>query len=1016
MDKRLIVVSVFLIVFLIPFVFADSVDNEISKITHYAEEYETGNINYPQLLVYTSSVREALNKELGSVSREYGGLIKEDQIENVLGEPTKTTRWVWVEKEHREIRMDEPVPVWEKIVFDGNKIQIRFEVFPSIFKKGIYSEDYEEFDDGEVERKKRFEENLDFNSDGVALIYRIHFNVEFKRPQEQLDISGKINDITSLGEIFNNDPSQSNAENLAKESVNAERLFENYVRQGGGDCTEVMNRVFGSENKRETQKLNVQEVYFHYGDNYEALIRVDMCGSCEWSYINLDMRIQGRGPGFKHGGDRGNENDLRGKYKGLSWSEYETKTRELINSAKSSMESNDMDAAFRTVSEIRAISQAWNEISNNVWEEVEKLYPNNFNDGVERDVYYWIEREIEKRNKMEQIKASNFEKREKFYNDLFSGYEKDEFYFEQISWEKRLIEEFMIEGKEICDNGIDDNEDEVIDCAQDSCGGQICGWTNIEVQEEIIENEVIEIEENEIEETEETEETDEVEEIEVQEPGVEEVVESESSGLSLTGNVVSEGGTEITETTSEATTGTIETSSETISETEILPETETSTESGKKDVKYTPKTKKIPMYCIEKKCQIRDEDKGGKSGAKCGNHVCEKGENIKSCREDCGVCEYDIKIECKPGTKAIFKGKDKNGCPLDPICIEEKESCDVDNDCSDPLCGDASCVEGVCKVLEIKECKEQECVDGDKKMGECPDGSEIINAICTEGMWNYLDIFCETGGKGEKIDDDDEIIDDECVTKSDCGGENDVCSNGKCVTIIEVVEGDGGDVVIVDTVDTSNPQDNTPVESVDDEQVEPEQVSEPEPEPVSEPAQVSEPEPVSEPTPVSEPEPVAVEPVTGNVIFNFISSLIFNPVITGNFITGNQVDEGGGEAAPEPAPEPSPEVPSEPEPESGAPGESEPSPDDGGDDGDGEPYNEPDCGPDGCEGEPYNEPDCGPDGCEGEPYNGEHDQSNDQPYNDQPYDDNFEGNDDWKQREENEKRERQERCDGDCVR
>src|SRR3989344_937948 len=118
---------VFLItVFLLAFISASSVDQEINRITHYAEEYETGNI------LYLSSVRQDLNEILGVTSREEGGLLNEEQIKKALGEPTENTNWVWVEGQEKEKRLDKSVPVWNKIIFDGKKIQIRLDSWPSL--------------------------------------------------------------------------------------------------------------------------------------------------------------------------------------------------------------------------------------------------------------------------------------------------------------------------------------------------------------------------------------------------------------------------------------------------------------------------------------------------------------------------------------------------------------------------------------------------------------------------------------------------------------------------------------------------------------------------------------------------------------------------------------------------------------------------------------------------------------------------------------------------------------------
>ena len=59
--------------------------------------------------------------------------------------------------------------------------------------------------------------------------------------------------------------------------------------------------------------------------------------------------------------------------------------------------------------------------------------------------------------------------------DLLSVYPKEEYYFEQTNFEKRLIEEFKERGEEICNNNQDDNENEQVDCDDSQCGGKICG-------------------------------------------------------------------------------------------------------------------------------------------------------------------------------------------------------------------------------------------------------------------------------------------------------------------------------------------------------------------------------------------------------------------------------------------------------------------------------------------------------------------------------------------------------------
>ena len=56
--KKWLIMFFALFLFSLTTVLAGSVDDDLQKVTHYAEEYEVGNINYVQLMVYLSSVRE----------------------------------------------------------------------------------------------------------------------------------------------------------------------------------------------------------------------------------------------------------------------------------------------------------------------------------------------------------------------------------------------------------------------------------------------------------------------------------------------------------------------------------------------------------------------------------------------------------------------------------------------------------------------------------------------------------------------------------------------------------------------------------------------------------------------------------------------------------------------------------------------------------------------------------------------------------------------------------------------
>ena len=200
MIKRgfVLVLILFLLIFL-TFVSATSIDDEFKKFAHYAGEYETGNIGYVQLLIHTSSIKEKLNENLGAVGREAGGVLKQEQIKKILGEPIEETKWVWLEGEERETKLDNAAPVWKKIVFDGRKIQIRLNAWPSIFSK----REFEEEDKNREEVEGRDEENKELENLEGKLIYRLNFEIEFKKPEEQLNVQSKIDNIKTLAQNFN---------------------------------------------------------------------------------------------------------------------------------------------------------------------------------------------------------------------------------------------------------------------------------------------------------------------------------------------------------------------------------------------------------------------------------------------------------------------------------------------------------------------------------------------------------------------------------------------------------------------------------------------------------------------------------------------------------------------------------------------------------------------------------------------------------------------------------------------
>ena len=671
MEKRgvlylLVIISLFLII-LLPFAFATSttLDSEIKKVTYYAQEYETGNINYVQLLLYSSANRARINELLGAEKTE-GGLLKEEQLSAIFGQPTEQTKWVWVEKEEREKKLDKEINIWKKIIFDGNKIQIWLNAWPSIFKN-------------ENDREER-------------LIYRLNFEINFKKPKEELDINKKISEIQNYAVEYNKNPSNENAESLAKESVNVEKIFESYMRQNQGICENILGDIFGSENKRETQKIMRQEIDFFEGENFILKMNLEMCDECEWNWVNLDFWIEGRGPKFKE--PKMPEANINPEmFKSMSEDEIKTKIKNDLENLKQTLDNNDFNSAMALRAEFQQLNEAWNQKANNIWQEVDLKFKSSRETMTQEQMeefnrnYGWIKEEQQKKQLEKSLRKENYEKRKEFYLELFTSYPKKEFYFEQAEYEKRLVEEFKEFGEEICNNNKDDNNNNNIDCSDNQCSGKICGKQKVNVQKD---NETIE------------EERD--------------------------------------------------------------------------------------LYCISGECKLKDETIEEKKII-CGNNICESGEE-QNCSQDCAKCKGYEAIECFG--KVIFKGKDENGCSLEPICLNETVSCNVNDECVQPLCGKAECMENKCELIKLDECKEAECIDGEEKILNCEEGN-IVNEKCIDGLWRKTNIECQISlavdeTKTDEIIIEEQIIENECNVKEDCGNPDDVCSNGKCITIPKAIQ------------------------------------------------------------------------------------------------------------------------------------------------------------------------------------------------------------------------------------
>ena len=657
---------------------SQSIDSSIKKMTYTAEQYETGSLNYAQLIVSMASLSKELASELGASSQDHDQVLNTEQLERALGKPTESTKWVWVEGEEREKKLDSEIPAWRKIIFDGKETQIYLTAWPSI-PRGRQD-----------------------------IVYHLHQDIIFKSNSQEVDIESEIEKMKSLAQQYSSNPSSNSLEELAEESVNIEQAFNNNPYKNSLKCEANMNNLFGSENKRDSQKILAQEIEFADGEKFQAKIRLEICDDCDWHWINMNMWIDSRGNFQQPEENRGSDFN-RQQYESYTSEDFKNEIQKVISEAKSDLQTENLKQAVQRIQELRPLMDIWNEKSNNVWEQFQDQYKVDFETMTQEErekcseTYCWIIKDQERINAENSFKDEIHEERKQFFLNLFLDYEKKESYFSQEQWEKRLFEQFKDFGQEICTNNLDDNNNQQIDCGENQCSGKVCGSETI-------------------------------------------------STIDETGQTVQQ---------------------------------------------------IRDLYCTAGICQAKLETLEA-TGPICGNNICEENE-IETCSTDCAICTIPEAISCDG--IILFSGQDANSCPLAPVCLTEQTSCETDNDCVDPLCGDSSCIQGTCQLGQLTECREAECTDGEEKRISCISKDRLVSEICIQGIWRKTNIQCPVGEltdapvleESELESFSQEVIGNACTVKSDCGNENDVCSNGICVTLPETIKQDTTEEIFIES-------------------------------------------------------------------------------------------------------------------------------------------------------------------------------------------------------------------------
>jgi len=250
---------------------AQTVDEKINSIITFAEQYELGQISYLQMRVHSAVIREEVRATAGVQEQiEVNGHMQpmgltEDKVREIFGKPTEFTDWAWLVNEEQEMKLDEPMARWEKVVFDGKKIQITFNAWPQVVKKP----------DGTLQS-----------------YYWVDFDIKFKQKLD-FDINAMSAEIKTLGESYLQ--SRQGEYELAKKIADSRSILQAYSNQNRGECLHVLEQFFAPQDKQAEDMITRWTADLAQTKRAELLLEVSLCENCEWPWINFWYRLESRG-------------------------------------------------------------------------------------------------------------------------------------------------------------------------------------------------------------------------------------------------------------------------------------------------------------------------------------------------------------------------------------------------------------------------------------------------------------------------------------------------------------------------------------------------------------------------------------------------------------------------------------------------------------------------------------------------------------------------------------------------
>ena len=451
MKKGLIFIILILLV--VPCVFAqETVNEQIEVLTDTALEYERGNLNYAQLMMLSNLIKEEINSNLGEFKFEEHGPsgITAEAAEDFFGRPQHYTKHAWSMNEERDVFLDEALPSFEKVLFDGHKIKITFNAWPHVLTA----------------------------DEEITVFYWTDFRVIFKNDFD-LDPSEMVSAVKSIGTDFSN--GQASASDVASTIQEYQSVLNSYLEENRDNCESSISSLFSEAVYEEERDSYTSTIY--EGDNLNFIIGVQTpnCDNgCEWPWINLWGREEFFGGMYPEDEQNYYEpNYEEYEFKDYTIEELETRLGDLLNDIYRNANQVDegrgsMSSVYASVEELRFVVEHMLEKS--VWQENGNI--DSYNDILSRLINSLSEYDSPEKETVTEKRWEN-----KLVENTVSNQDA---WCREISYEKcDITQDACIEGgctnalggAEICDDGLDNDGDTVTDCDDPDCAnecGRIC--------------------------------------------------------------------------------------------------------------------------------------------------------------------------------------------------------------------------------------------------------------------------------------------------------------------------------------------------------------------------------------------------------------------------------------------------------------------------------------------------------------------------------------------------------------